>query len=499
MKRTLIFLLFCAMVLFNVGTAPAEMVPIPAEWIASGDYYYVIQEDGTAAIVGFNTTTGHSGISGTLEFPAELDGLSVTKINYLGLKGNAKEVIIPEGVITLADYAFYHWNNLERITLPSTLTTIGVGAFANSGLTSVNIPASVTVLDKRAFSGCSSLKEIYFLGHAPTFADNAFKDVTATAYYTAGDTTWTADKRQNYGGKITWMARNLFNLVGANMTLGNELSMNFFVNKSDIDTSKKYYIKIRKTYADGRADKVLIIPNADWTNYNSNYYSVKFNGVTAKEMNDLIYVQVFYEDETPASYIWTDSVSKYVLRILEKQDSITKTMLVDMLNYGAEAQIQLNYDKTNLANMKLSETQKAYATSSVTAEDHRIKGANYYGSNLNLGNNLKFSLFFEQITRDMYAVVSFTNHYGDAKTFRIEGSDFELYNSSNSIYRIYIEQMVLADARQLITCTVYNKDGSVAASASDSIESYIARMSSTGALYEAIMKFADSAYKFFHK
>ena len=59
--------------------------------------------------------------------------------------------------------------------------------------------------------------------------------------------------------------------------------------------------------------------------------------------------------------------------------------------------------------------------------------------------------------------------------------------------------MVVADARQLITCTVYDEDGTEVASASDSIEGYIARMaSSSNELFEAIMIFADSAYAFFH-
>ena len=209
MKRTLIFLLFCAMVLFNVGTAPAEMVPIPAEWIASGDYYYVIQEDGTAAIVGFNTTTGHSGISGTLEFPAELDGLSVTKINYLGLKGDAEEVIVPEGVTILADYAFYHWSNLESISLPSTLTDVGDGALyltkcssihiteGNNALEeiggilinrkdgklvyapvslegSIAVPDGVQTIGASAFSGCSRITEIKLPETLTAIRDYAF-------------------------------------------------------------------------------------------------------------------------------------------------------------------------------------------------------------------------------------------------------------------------------------------------------------------------------------
>ena len=136
----------------------------------------------------------------------------------------------------------------------------------------------------------------------------------------------------------------------------------------------------------------------------------------------------------------------------------------------------------------------------MAVEDHRIMGPNYIGSNLNLGVNLQFSMFFQNITPEMYAVVTFTSHTGEEKTVRIDGEDFELFNASSGIYRIYIEEMVVADARQLISCIVYDTSGTAVASATDSIESYIARMaSSSNELFETIMIFADSAYAFFHR
>ena len=63
-----------------------------------------------------------------------------------------------------------------------------------------------------AFYGCSNLKKIYFVGNAPDidnstwadFEEVAFGRVTATAYYPKGNKTWTSDKLQNYGGKLTW-------------------------------------------------------------------------------------------------------------------------------------------------------------------------------------------------------------------------------------------------------------------------------------------------------
>ena len=285
-----------------------------------------------------------------------------------------------------------------------------------------------------------------------------------------------------------------FKLVGANMTLGNELAMNFYVSKNSIDVNKTYYFKVTKTYADGREAEVRYFAQSEWKTLGSNYY-VEFNGVAAQEMNDTIYVQVFFEDGTPASTLWVDSVAEYAVRIMENYNAKTKTMLVDMLNYGAAAQLHFEYDVDNLANSRLTDAQKAYATESVVMADHREKGTNYYGSNLDLGNKIVLGLYFKNVDETMYAIVSYTNHYGVAQSVRVEGSDFL---KSGSLYRIPMESLVIADAKQTVTCTVYTADGAVVGSCVDSVESYIARMSETGALYETIMKFADSAYKNFH-
>jgi hypothetical protein len=52
---------------------------------------------------------------------------------------------------------------------------IGAGAFLNrSGLTSVTIPASVTLIGPFAFSGCSGLRYTFFYGHAPVMGPSVF-------------------------------------------------------------------------------------------------------------------------------------------------------------------------------------------------------------------------------------------------------------------------------------------------------------------------------------
>lgn len=70
-------------------------------------------------------------------------------------------VIIPEGVMMIEDSAFFDCSGLTIVTIPEGVTMIGDWAFCNcKGLTSVTIPASVTEIGDSAFSGCKGLTEI---------------------------------------------------------------------------------------------------------------------------------------------------------------------------------------------------------------------------------------------------------------------------------------------------------------------------------------------------
>jgi hypothetical protein len=67
-------------------------------------------------------------------------------------------VIIPDGVITIGEFAFNGCKSLTTISIPSTLSSIGGFAFNGcKSLTSVVIPGGLTTLKTHAFSGCSNL------------------------------------------------------------------------------------------------------------------------------------------------------------------------------------------------------------------------------------------------------------------------------------------------------------------------------------------------------
>ncbi len=85
--------------------------------------------------------------------------------------------VIPAGVTSIGDEAFYNCTGLTSITIPDSVTSIGTNAFSNcTGLVSVVIPDSVTSIGGGAFFLCAGLTDIYFTGTEQEWAAIAIED-----------------------------------------------------------------------------------------------------------------------------------------------------------------------------------------------------------------------------------------------------------------------------------------------------------------------------------
>ncbi len=79
------------------------------------------------------------------------------------------EVILPTTLLQIGGYAFQNCTGLTKINLEN-VTDFGRYSFANSGLTSVTIPASASKVFEGAFSNCVDLKDVIFADGTGTVA-----------------------------------------------------------------------------------------------------------------------------------------------------------------------------------------------------------------------------------------------------------------------------------------------------------------------------------------
>ena len=82
---------------------------------------------------------------------------------------------LPEGMVEVPREAFKDCKELRSVTVPSTVTTIGMNAFRGSSLTAITLPASLTSIGKEAFIGCSSLTAVTLPAGLTSIGDCAFE------------------------------------------------------------------------------------------------------------------------------------------------------------------------------------------------------------------------------------------------------------------------------------------------------------------------------------
>ena len=75
---------------------------------------------------------------------------------------NLQSVVLPDTLTEIGNFVFNSCASLERIDLPEGLTTLGQECFSGTGLTTVEIPASVTFVDAGVFCSCIALTDAYF-------------------------------------------------------------------------------------------------------------------------------------------------------------------------------------------------------------------------------------------------------------------------------------------------------------------------------------------------
>lgn len=163
-----------------------------------GDYaFYEYTELKTVELADTVTNTGKR----TFRYCASLKNLNLGKgLETIGEYAFGEcttlaEVNLPETVTTIDSDAFYGCTELTRIHLHEGITEIGSGAFRKSGMTSIELPSSVTKMGNQVLSYCNNLTSVTINGlmgsamflscpklENVTFKGNALKTIPARAF-----------------------------------------------------------------------------------------------------------------------------------------------------------------------------------------------------------------------------------------------------------------------------------------------------------------------------
>ncbi len=98
--------------------------------------------------------------------------------NQYGIENIYKVSTIRGGTFDGSQYHIpgetFSYANINSITIPNTVTTIGIGAFFASSIKTVNMTTSVTTIEAVAFNNCSNLTTIDIPISVTTIGDSAF-------------------------------------------------------------------------------------------------------------------------------------------------------------------------------------------------------------------------------------------------------------------------------------------------------------------------------------
>ena len=99
-------------------------------------------------------------------------------IEYNAFDGctSLKTLSLGENIKTIGGWAFGRCSALKNVTIPKSVTSIGISAFAFSGLESLTINGAIDTMDHSAFFKCEHLKTLSLGENIKTIGESAFQE-----------------------------------------------------------------------------------------------------------------------------------------------------------------------------------------------------------------------------------------------------------------------------------------------------------------------------------
>ena len=178
-------------------------VPVSAYDFKVDDIYYSVlsMSDLTCKV-----TSGDTKYSGEISIPEQVTYNKRT-FNVINIDSSAfkncsgiTSLNIPNSVTSIGDYAFSNCLGLINLTIPNSVTSIGNHAFENcSGITNLSIGNSVTTIGDYAFSNCSGLTNLTIPNSVTSIGNYAFENCSGITNLSIGNSVTTIGDYAFYG------------------------------------------------------------------------------------------------------------------------------------------------------------------------------------------------------------------------------------------------------------------------------------------------------------
>ena len=336
---------------------------------------------------------------------------------------------------------------------------------------SITIPASVTYIDPEAFVNCDGL---IIKGYSGTYAET---------YALENGYTFEA------------LGRPELSFKSASLSLQSNLAFNFKVD-SALFAAGAYENPYVVFNMNGKEVKV------DTYTVDGDRYVFTLKGITPDKMKDTVTATLYATYEgVEYTAVKEYSIKEYCYNMLSQfaENTSLRTLIVDLLNYGAASQMYSGYNTDNLVNADLTAEQSSWGSTDVTLNDalntkfKTIENATAYwkGAGITLLESVAMRLQFRADSIDGLTV-NITTATGE---WNITSEDFI---RSGDYYYVMFDKLGADKMSEEVYMTVMKDDKAVSNTAKYSIESYAYAKqndsdSNLANLVKAMMRYGNSA------
>ncbi len=278
------------------------------------------------------------------------------------------------------------------------------------------------------------------------------------------------------------------------LSLASNIEMNFNVNESVLAGLTDPYVVVNCA-----GDETVL---TDYTTANG-VYTFKFNKIYPQLLGEDVTAVLHAKDGIVDHYSapYTKSVKGYCNNQFSRLDHAQwakfHTLLVNLLNYGANAQTYVNYKTNDLANKDLTAEQQSWALTDVgTLNNVRNYNAEvidnptvtFSAASLSLGSTVGISIQFTTPDVENTKIVATVR----GTSYEFTSEDFVDGNSGKK--KLVFNNLLANDMRETVTFKAYVNDVLASNTATYSIESYVSGHTNDTGAYANLANLLNSMY-----